>query len=189
MKLLRNEPTNSASWKNGGGSTREVAAYPAGAGIDDFLWRVSVAEIGRPAEFSHFSGIDRQLMLLQGSGIELRLPQRLHRLSEAFETVQFAGETPVYAAPLAGSCLALNVMARRGRSHAALAVIRGSHQSTEAAGPRVYFVAQGRFRAEGAGGGPVELGQHDAIAVTGGATGLRFSAAEDAVLVEIEFRS
>jgi hypothetical protein len=30
-------------WKNGGGSTREIACWPQGAGMDSFGWRVSVA--------------------------------------------------------------------------------------------------------------------------------------------------
>ena len=32
-------------WKNGGGSTRELACWPLGAGMDAFGWRVSVATI------------------------------------------------------------------------------------------------------------------------------------------------
>ena len=32
-------------WKNGGGVTREIAVWPPGAGIDDFDWRISMAEV------------------------------------------------------------------------------------------------------------------------------------------------
>ena len=52
-------------WKNGGGSTRELACWPPGAGMDSFAWRVSVATIARPGPFSAFPGVDRQIMLLE----------------------------------------------------------------------------------------------------------------------------
>jgi hypothetical protein len=39
-------------WKNGGGLTREVLWQPAGASLDDFDWRVSVAQIDSDGPFS-----------------------------------------------------------------------------------------------------------------------------------------
>ena len=41
-------------WKNGGGVTREVAAHPAGASLEDFDWRVSTAEVRAAGPFSGF---------------------------------------------------------------------------------------------------------------------------------------
>ena len=38
-------------WKNGGGSTREIACGPAGAGMDGFDWRASIATIAAPGPF------------------------------------------------------------------------------------------------------------------------------------------
>ena len=59
-------------WKNGGGTTREIAAFPPGAGLDDFGWRLSVAEVERDGPFSVFSGVDRTIVLLDGAGMRLR---------------------------------------------------------------------------------------------------------------------
>ncbi|HEU4539125.1 MAG TPA: HutD family protein, partial [Polyangiaceae bacterium] len=61
-------------WKNGGGTTREIAAMPPDAGTSGFAWRVSVAEIARPGPFSAFPGVDRQIVLLAGEGVRLRGP-------------------------------------------------------------------------------------------------------------------
>ncbi|MCB2071086.1 MAG: HutD family protein, partial [Ottowia sp.] len=56
-------------WKNGGGRTRTVATWPAGAGLSDFDARVSVATIAASGPFSRFPGIDRQIVLLSGGGV------------------------------------------------------------------------------------------------------------------------
>src|SRR5436853_5944959 len=54
------------TWKNGGGRTTEIAAYPPDAGLEHFAWRASIADIERSGPFSAFAGIDRTLVLLQG---------------------------------------------------------------------------------------------------------------------------
>jgi environmental stress-induced protein Ves len=49
--LLRGVDLVAAPWKNGGGVTREVAAFPAGAGLDAFVWRVSIADVAQAGPF------------------------------------------------------------------------------------------------------------------------------------------
>ena len=51
-------------WKNGGGTTRQVAVYPPLASLETFQWRVSVATIARDGPFSQFAGFDRFLVPL-----------------------------------------------------------------------------------------------------------------------------
>ncbi|WP_344566156.1 HutD/Ves family protein [Streptomyces axinellae] len=51
-------------WKNGSGSTREVAAQPVGSRLADFDWRVSVADVGGDGPFSPFPGVDRVITLI-----------------------------------------------------------------------------------------------------------------------------
>jgi environmental stress-induced protein Ves len=46
------------SWKNGGGTTREVVTQPPGAAFDEFNWRVSIATIASDGPFSTFPGVD-----------------------------------------------------------------------------------------------------------------------------------
>ena len=66
--------TPSMPWKNGGGSTQELACWPPGADMNSFEWRVSLATVDRPGPFSAFPAIDRQIMLLGGDGLHLRGP-------------------------------------------------------------------------------------------------------------------
>ena len=86
-------------WKNGGGSTRELACWPpsagAGADMDNFGWRVSVATIAVPGPFSAFPGVDRQIMLLQGDGVHLRGQGWQHTLGERWQPFTFSGDEPV----------------------------------------------------------------------------------------------
>jgi len=104
-------------WKNDGGWTTEIARDPADG--DRFRWRISIAEIERDGPFSSFPGVDRELLLLDGSGIELDIddaPPR--RLAQRFERVRFSGESRVNCRLLAGPTRDFNVMADRARVRA-----------------------------------------------------------------------
>ena len=68
MQVLRAENYRRMPWKNGGGETTEIAVFPAGAGLDDFDWRVSMARVESSGPFSVFPGIDRTLAILEGEG-------------------------------------------------------------------------------------------------------------------------
>ena len=114
-------------WKNGAGTTREVARGPADAGLDDFDWRISLAEIERDAPFSSFPGIERCIVLLQGAGMDL-----LGESGGAVQTLNrmvpwtFDGERALSARLTGGPCSDFNVMTRRGRWRADLRVLHGA---------------------------------------------------------------
>ena len=57
-------------WRNGGGVTRELAAWPAQG---EWAWRMSVAEVGASGPFSRFDGITRWFAVLQGAGVVLNV--------------------------------------------------------------------------------------------------------------------
>jgi len=104
-------------WKNGLGRTREIAVEPPGAGMDDFLWRVSVAEVDSAAPFSAFPGIDRQIVLLDGAGFTMRLDDgRVHALTTPFVPFAFAGEAKVDVALAGGPTRDFNLMVRRAQA-------------------------------------------------------------------------
>lgn len=112
LERLRASDYRRVRWKNDGGWTTEIALHEDAAGL---LWRVSIAEIERAGPFSHFPGVDRVLMLLDGSGIELdvdALPAQ--RLSRRFAQLAFPGEAAVQCRLLAGPTRDFNVMTRRG---------------------------------------------------------------------------
>lgn len=101
-------------WQNGLGRTREIAVQPSAAGIEDFLWRVSLAEVDSAAPFSSFPGIDRQIVLLGGDGFTMTLDDgRVHALTTPFEPYAFAGEAQVAVMLADGPTRDFNLMLRR----------------------------------------------------------------------------
>ncbi|MBS0444843.1 MAG: HutD family protein [Proteobacteria bacterium] len=101
-------------WKNGAGLTREIAVHPPGAGLADFAWRISVAEVARDAPFSAFPGIDRCIVLLSGSGMRLVAADGVLQLDRPLVPLRFPGEPALDAELLGGPCRDFNVMTRRG---------------------------------------------------------------------------
>ncbi len=113
-------------WKNGGGTTREVACWPPGCGLDDFDWRVSIATIAASGTFSAFAGVDRTIVLLEGMGIRLQSPDFSidWRLDRPLAPFGFPGEAAPNCELLGGASSDLNVMVRRGRLQAEVGVVR-----------------------------------------------------------------
>ena len=112
-------------WKNGLGRTRELAVEPPGTGMEDFLWRVSVAEVDSAAPFSAFPGIDRSIVLLDGAGFEMTLDdRRTHALTEPFVPFDFPGEAHVAVTLADGPTRDFNLMLRRGQARGHVAVWR-----------------------------------------------------------------
>jgi environmental stress-induced protein Ves len=104
-------------WKNGGGSTREIVCFPPGAGMDSFGWRVSVATIAQAGPFSAFPGIDRQIMLLDGDGVQLVSAAAGidHALQQRWQPFAFSGDAALDCSLLGGTSTDFNVMTRRGQ--------------------------------------------------------------------------
>jgi uncharacterized protein len=115
MRLLRAADRIATPWKNGGGVTTEIAAFPPGSTLENFGWRVSIAEVRSGGPFSVFPGIDRQLAVLAGRlrlEIAGRAPAEITAVSPP---TAFAGDVATSGTPLDGPVLDLNVMTRRGR--------------------------------------------------------------------------
>ena len=104
------------AWKNGGGVTREIVREPTGASLEDFDWRVSVADIAAAGPFSRFVGIDRYLLLLEGDGVNLTSTEAgmdVNLLAD--DTVlAFSGDVDMSSQLLGGVVRDFNVMTKRG---------------------------------------------------------------------------
>jgi len=103
------------SWKNGGGSTTEIAAFPPDAGFDDFDWRVSLATIANDGPFSMFPGVERTLVLVDGPGMTLDIDGTPTLLSKGEPVAAFDGESHVEAKLNRGASTDFNVMTRTDR--------------------------------------------------------------------------
>ena len=98
-------------WRNGGGRTRELLAWPS---AQDWLLRVSVAEIDADGPFSPYPGIERWFAVLGGAGVVLALPQGETTLRAGSAAVSFAGEAAPTCHLIDGPTQDLNLMLRRG---------------------------------------------------------------------------
>lgn len=128
-------------WKNGCGSTLEVASDAASPG-EAWTWRLSIADVPARAPFSEFPGVDRAIACLEGEGMRL-----LHngawiavpRLGVAYT---FAGEDAVVGEPEGEGVRDVNLMVRRDRWRAEMRLVRsGDHRATA---PLVVVHAAGR---------------------------------------------
>ena len=134
-------------WKNGGGTTREVASWPQGAGLDSFGWRVSIPTIAAAGPFSVFAGVDRSITLLEGDGVRLfTYDGRIeHRLDVPLQPFAFSGDEPIDCTLLGGASNDFNVMTRRGQWRADVRVLDRA-TAIEAAPHGVLLALRGAWR-------------------------------------------
>ncbi len=162
-------------WKNGGGSTREIACWPPGTGIEAFDWRVSIAAIAASGPFSRFGGVDRVITLLDGDGVHLRGEGVDHRLAAPLAPFAFSGDVAIDCTLLGGASSDFNVMTRRGRMRAEVRVLRSSSAWPDApqglllavrgpwrVGAERLSVGQGLWWADPPVGGPLDSDTADA---------------------------
>lgn len=146
MSLIRGADLVASPWKNGGGVTREVAAFPEGAALDSFVWRVSVADVAQAGPFSRFAGIDRTLALLSGAGMLLDEAGGVtHALREPLDIARFEGETAIDARLVNGATRDFNLMVRRGAATGDVAVWRDETRAQLDADVVLLFCAQGEL--------------------------------------------
>lgn len=98
-------------WRNGGGVTRELLAWPVGSG-GDWLVRVSVADIDRDGPFSPFPGVQRCFTVLEGAGVVLGFAGADTQLTPDSPPLAFDGADAPGCRLLGGSTRDLNLMAR-----------------------------------------------------------------------------
>jgi environmental stress-induced protein Ves len=115
IRLLKAADRAAVLWKNGGGVTRDVIVSPAGATLDTFDWRVSIAEIAADGPFSRFPGIDRKLAVLKGKVALTIESADAIVLDPNAAALDFHGESAVASHLVDGPSMDLNVMTRRGR--------------------------------------------------------------------------
>lgn len=98
-------------WRNGGGVTRELLAWPSPG---DWRLRISVADIATDGPFSAFPGVRRWFVLLSGNGVLLEFSDRslTHRPGDA--TLAFDGAAAPGCRLIGGPVRDLNLMVRSG---------------------------------------------------------------------------
>lgn len=119
MQILRAADYPRMLWKNGGGSTLEIAR-DRGEGLDGFGWRLSIADIGESGGFSAFAGYQRIITVLEGEGMRLMVDGVPSRALGPFDPFAFAGDSRVDCQLLAGAIRDFNLIYAPSRYSARL---------------------------------------------------------------------
>lgn len=163
VRLLTPNDYRSMPWKNGAGRTTEIAVHPAGASLDTFGWRVSIADIARDGPFSAFPGIDRTIVLLEGAGMLINGAGRATRLTSPFTPYDFRGDEAVDCTLVAGPCRDFNAMFRRSHGRGSVAVVRGTSEQFDPTLFRLAYAATGSHECAIAGQGDLRLDEGHAL--------------------------
>lgn len=150
LQLLQCDAAAPQPWKNGGGLTRELLAWSAGASGAPWTLRISVADITADGPFSAYPGIDRWFAVLQGGGVRLALPDGPCELHAGNAPLAFGGEAAPGCTLLHGATRDLNLMVRRGAGQAAMRLATGGQSFAPHARWRALFALDAlTLRADG----------------------------------------
>ncbi len=174
--LVRLNEVPPQPWKNGGGTTRELLAWPSAT---DWRARVSVAQVVADGPFSRFDGVQRWFAVLGGAGVRLDVDGCTTTLNTASEPFAFGGAATTHCALLDGPTEDFNLMAHQAR--ATLRRVRGHYAGAATVmnligAYAIHMRATARFGTETvelspgtlawqqvAGDGPVSLHGEDAL--------------------------
>jgi environmental stress-induced protein Ves len=105
-------------WMNGGGVTRELLRSARPGAAEDWLVRISMADIAAAGPFSPFPGVTRWFAVIEGAGVGLRWPAGAARAARALDLrpddapLEFDGADAPDCRLLGGPTRDLNVMVR-----------------------------------------------------------------------------
>ncbi len=114
-------------WKNGRGTTRQIATWPLGATLDDgdLCWRVALAGVAERGPFSQFPGYERLLVITRGAGLLLEHDGDAPRAALAARVpYRFNGDWSTIAEPVGGPVEDLNVLFDGERVQASVEVLQ-----------------------------------------------------------------
>ena len=177
-------------WRNGRGWTREIHAQ----GADPWDWRLSIAEVEAPAAFSRFPGVDRELVLLEGEGLELVFADGGRQaLQPPHQRLRFAGERAVEGNPQGGRATCFNLMWRREVGEAQLwhrPMVGTMVVFTDPGSTWVLHLLTGRvvFNGDAAGLPPLAAGDTALLGAGQARTRHAFDGSGEALLVRIDPR-
>lgn len=118
LAIVRHDDVAPQPWKNGGGITRDLLAWPEPA---NWQLRISVAEVARGGPFSAYPGVQRWFAVVQGAGVLLQFADKTTKLNTDSEPLPFDGADAPGCELVAGATLDLNLMAQQQAGSARMA--------------------------------------------------------------------
>lgn len=137
-QMIPLEEVAPAPWRNGGGITRELLAWPT---PQDWDWRISVAEVDKNGPFSSFDKVQRWFAVLGGAGVRLTVDGKTHELRAQSAPVCFDGGRPCACELIDGPTEDFNLMHKNGRGSARLVRVQGALDVEVKPGTRVAVYA------------------------------------------------
>ena len=166
IHTVRLQDVPAQPWRNGGGSTCELLAWPAGGasggassgtsnrtssatsggpsdGPSTAPWqcRISVARIEQNGPFSAFPGVERWFAVVQGEGVVLRFANRRALLSVGSQPLRFEGASAPQCDLLDGATQDLNLMAQSAAGRAGMFRVTAGEDWDSSAKLRAVYTA------------------------------------------------
>ncbi|MCM2417472.1 HutD family protein [Streptomyces sp. RKAG293] len=140
-RILRAGDRVPTPWSNGGGVTREITVDPAHAGLADFGWRVSLADVVEDGPYSALPDVDRIITVVDGPGMVLTIDGAAHPPIRPLRPFAFPGAAATDCRLTGGPIVNLNVMTRRGQAAATVGIVDGAHTAEVPVNGSVLLVA------------------------------------------------
>ncbi len=142
MRQVCTSDVTPVPWRNGGGLTRELLAWPS---PQDWRCRLSVADIASDGPFSAFPGVARHFVVLEGDGVVLDFAGRQIEQRPGDAPLVFDGAAAPGCRRLGGPVRDLNLMSRGG--HSALRPVDGAWRPPHGGLAGLFTRVSGTWRA------------------------------------------
>lgn len=154
MRILHPHDYRTMPWRNGGGTTMEIAIHPESSGFSGvpFQWRVSIADVATNGPFSLFPGYDRHIMVIAGAGMQLDAgPRGVIVLGRPFIPVSFSGDWEITGKLTNGPIRDFNLMASHAETRSSLScdLFSDARQFSAGDGFVLLHVLEGKAAAAG----------------------------------------
>ena len=129
----------SMPWKNGQGSTLQLAC--SHTDLNNFDWRISVADVKHDGLFSFFENKLRMISILHGNGLQLK---NLDSQQETFLSkniiYKFSGNEPIQSTLLNGAIRDFNLIYKPERYHAEMTWHASPTTKLQVQNSKIFFI-------------------------------------------------
>jgi len=158
--LLRAGDARRVPWKNGRGTTLEIAS-DARHLDQPWTWRLSIADVPASGPFSRFPDCERLILCIDGEGMQLVAGSAPSvRVPHSGAALRFSGDVETHGELVGGPVRDANLMVVRARWNAALSRIGSGESALEGADITLVHVLAGHaFAVIGTVAQPIGCGE------------------------------
>lgn len=162
------EQFNAKPWKNGLGTTYDIALLPEGADHNSFDLRFALSPIVEDNIFSAFPGVERVITPIEGEGLNLEFDDTESQLS-LYQSLRFDSALTPMGRPLSGPIKVINVMAKRHSWHFLSCDVTDRNEYDIQSGEVLFLFALESCCVQ-SGDAVVDVAKQGAVLVTGAAS-------------------